>query len=49
MSTKSTSIASEASIENINITHLVLSGGGMRGVIFVGALRYLYLKICIRI
>jgi len=44
MSTKSTSIASEASIENINITHLVLSGGGMRGVIFVGALRYLYLN-----
>ena len=32
------------SIANINITHLVLSGGGMRGVIFVGALRYLYLN-----
>ena len=39
-----TSIASETSIKNINITHLVLSGGGMRGVIFVGALRYLYLN-----
>ena len=39
-----TSTASEKSIENINITHLVLSGGGMRGVIFVGALRYLYLN-----
>jgi predicted acylesterase/phospholipase RssA len=39
-----TSIASGTSIKNINITHLVLSGGGMRGVIFVGALRYLYLN-----
>jgi NTE family protein len=29
---------------SLNITHLVLSGGGMRGVIFVGALRYLYLN-----
>jgi predicted acylesterase/phospholipase RssA len=29
---------------NINITHLVLSGGGMHGVVFVGALRYLYLN-----
>ena len=38
------SIDSETSIANINITHLVLSGGGMRGVIFVGALRYLYLN-----
>jgi predicted acylesterase/phospholipase RssA len=28
----------------LNITHLVLSGGGMRGVLFVGALRYLYLE-----
>jgi predicted acylesterase/phospholipase RssA len=28
----------------MNITHLVLSGGGMRGVIFVGALRYMYLN-----
>ena len=28
----------------MNITHLVLSGGGMRGVLFVGALRYLYLE-----
>jgi len=31
-------------MENINITHLVLSGGGMRGVIFIGAFRYLYLN-----
>ncbi len=29
---------------SMNITHLVLSGGGMRGVIFIGALRYLYLN-----
>ena len=29
---------------DMNITHLVLSGGGMRGVIFIGALRYLYLN-----
>jgi len=29
---------------NMNITHLVLSGGGMHGVMFIGALRYLYLK-----
>ncbi len=29
---------------NMNITHLVLSGGGMHGVMFLGALRYLYLK-----
>lgn len=28
----------------MNITHLVLSGGGMHGVMYVGALRYLYLK-----
>lgn len=28
----------------MNITHLVLSGGGMRGVIFVGALRYIYIN-----
>jgi hypothetical protein len=28
----------------MNITHLVLSGGGMRGVIFVGALRYMYIN-----
>jgi predicted acylesterase/phospholipase RssA len=28
----------------MNITHLVLSGGGMRGVIFIGALRYMYLN-----
>ena len=30
--------------KDMNITHLVLSGGGMRGVIFIGALRYLYLN-----
>jgi predicted acylesterase/phospholipase RssA len=41
MSTDSTNTSS---IKNMNITHLVLSGGGMRGVIFVGALRYLYLN-----
>lgn len=41
MSEKNTSTLN---IKNINITHLVLSGGGMRGVIFVGALRYLYLN-----
>jgi len=29
---------------NMNITHLVLSGGGMHGVMFLGALRYLYFK-----
>jgi len=28
----------------MKITHLALSGGGMRGVIFVGALRYLYIE-----
>ncbi len=28
----------------IHITHLVLSGGGMHGVMYVGALRYLYLE-----
>jgi NTE family protein len=28
----------------MNITHLVLSGGGMRGVIFIGALRYIYIN-----
>ena len=28
----------------MNITHLVLSGGGMRGVIFIGALRYMYIN-----
>ena len=27
----------------MNITHLVLSGGGMHGVMFLGALRYLYI------
>ena len=31
-------------MDKLNITHLVLSGGGMRGVLFVGALRYLYLE-----
>ena len=41
MSTDSTNMSN---IKNMNITHLVLSGGGMRGVIFVGALRYLYLN-----
>ena len=39
----STNASTNAST-NMNITHLVLSGGGMRGVIFVGALRYLYLN-----
>ena len=29
---------------NMNITHLVLSRGGMHGVMFIGALRYLYFK-----
>lgn len=29
---------------NMNITHLVLSGGGMHGAMFIGALRYLYFK-----
>ena len=28
----------------MKITHLVLSGGGMRGVIFIGAIRYLYFE-----
>lgn len=28
----------------MKITHLVLSGGGMRGVMFIGALRYLYIE-----
>jgi predicted acylesterase/phospholipase RssA len=31
-------------MDTLNITHLVLSGGGMRGVIFIGALRYLYIE-----
>jgi len=31
-------------MDKLNITHLVLSGGGMRGVIFIGALRYLYIE-----
>ena len=31
-------------MSDIKITHLVLSGGGMRGIMFVGALRYLYLE-----
>ena len=43
MSTNASTNASTKST-NMNITHLVLSGGGMRGVIFVGALRYLYLN-----
>jgi len=28
----------------MKITHLVLSGGGMRGVMYVGALRYIYIE-----
>lgn len=28
----------------MKITHLILSGGGMRGVMFIGALRYLYIE-----
>ena len=28
----------------MKITHLVLSGGGMQGVIFIGAIRYLYFE-----
>lgn len=28
----------------MKITHLVLSGGGMRGVMFIGAIRYLYFE-----
>lgn len=28
----------------MKITHLVLSGGGMRGIMFIGALRYLYIE-----
>lgn len=31
-------------MNKLNITHLVISGGGMHGVIFVGALRYIYLE-----
>jgi NTE family protein len=31
-------------MDKLNITHLVLSGGGMSGVIFIGALRYLYIE-----
>jgi predicted acylesterase/phospholipase RssA len=31
-------------MSDIKITHLVLSGGGMRGVMFIGALRLLYLE-----
>ncbi len=31
-------------MDKLNITHLVLSGGGMRGVIFIGALRYIYIE-----
>lgn len=31
-------------MDTLNITHLVISGGGMRGVIFIGALRYLYIE-----
>jgi len=31
-------------MSDIKITHLVLSGGGMRGVMFIGGLRFLYLE-----
>ena len=31
-------------MDKLNISHLVLSGGGMRGVIFIGAIRYLYIE-----
>ena len=31
-------------MDTLNITHLVLSGGGMKGVIFIGALRYMYIE-----
>lgn len=31
-------------MDTLNITHLVLSGGGMRGVIYIGAIRYLYIE-----
>lgn len=31
-------------MNKLNITHLVLSGGGMRGIAYVGAMRYLYLN-----
>lgn len=31
-------------MDKLNITHLVLSGGGMKGVIFIGALRYMYIE-----
>lgn len=31
-------------MSKVHITHLVLSGGGMHGVIYIGALRYLYLE-----
>jgi predicted acylesterase/phospholipase RssA len=31
-------------MNKLNITHLVLSGGGMKGVIFIGALRYMYIE-----
>jgi hypothetical protein len=31
-------------MDKLNITHLVLSCGGMKGVIFIGALRYMYIE-----
>jgi predicted acylesterase/phospholipase RssA len=31
-------------MDKLNITHLVLSGGGMKGAIFIGALRYMYIE-----
>jgi predicted acylesterase/phospholipase RssA len=31
-------------MDTLNITHLVLSGGGMRGVVYIGAIRHLYIE-----
>ena len=31
-------------MRDLNITHLVISGGGMIGAVYIGALRYLYLE-----
>ena len=31
-------------MSDLNITHLAISGGGMSGVVYIGALRYLYLE-----
>ena len=30
-------------MSKLNITHLVLSGGGMKGISYVGAMRYIYI------